>query len=57
MEDDRRLTLEELEQRHPRLIPALREHPHVGWVLVRSAKQGPLVLGREGVHHLADGTI
>ena len=57
MEDDRRLTLEELEQRHPRLIPALREHQHVGWVLVRSAKQGPLVLGREGVHHLADGTI
>ena len=57
MEEDRRLTLEELEQRHPRLIPALREHPHVGWVLVRSAERGPLALGREGIHHLADGTI
>ena len=57
MEEDRRLTLEELDQRHPRLIPALREHPHVGWILVHSAKQGPLVLGAGGVHHLADGTI
>ena len=34
MEEPRRLTLEEIEERHPRLIPALREHPHVGFVLV-----------------------
>jgi uncharacterized membrane protein YvlD (DUF360 family) len=37
MEEKRRLTLEELAERHPRLLPALREHPHVGWLLVRSA--------------------
>jgi uncharacterized membrane protein YvlD (DUF360 family) len=57
MEERRRLTLEELEARHPSLIPALREHPHVGWLLVRSSEHGPLVLGSSGVHHLADGRI
>ena len=33
MEEPRRLTLEEIDDRHPRLIPALREHPHVGCCL------------------------
>ena len=33
MEEPRRLTLEEIELRHPRLVPALRSHPHVGFVL------------------------
>ncbi len=28
-------------ERHPRLLPALREHPHVGWLLVRSSERGP----------------
>ena len=40
MEERRRLTLEEIEERHPRLIAALREHPHVGWLLVRSREHG-----------------
>lgn len=57
MEDKRRLTLEEISERHPRLIDALREHPHVGWLLVRSREHGPLALGGGGVHHLADGRI
>ncbi len=56
-EEPRRLTLEEIEERHPKLIPALREHPHVGWLLVRSSEQGPLVLGPRGVRRLADGTL
>ena len=45
MEEPRRLTLEEIDERHPELLPALREHPHVGWVLVRSAEHGAVVLG------------
>src|SRR4051812_39294351 len=57
MEEPRRLTLEEIEERHPRLIPALREHPHVGVVLARSAEHGPVAIGPRGVHHLADGTV
>ena len=57
MEEKRRLTLEEIDERHPRLIPALREHPHVGWLLVRSAEHGALVLGPSGTRHLADGRV
>ncbi len=57
MEETRRLTLEEIESRHPALIPALREHPHVGWLLVRSEEHGPLALGGKGVHYLADGRV
>jgi hypothetical protein len=57
MEEARRLSLEEIEERHPRLISALREHPHVGWVLVRSASDGPVALGANGAHYLSDGRI
>jgi hypothetical protein len=57
MEESRRLTFEELEERHPDLLPALRSHPHVGWVLVRSAERGPLVLGADGLRVLAENRI
>jgi uncharacterized membrane protein YvlD (DUF360 family) len=57
MEEPRRLTLEELDERHPRLISALRAHPHVGWLLVRSSKRGPVVLGSAGAHYLDDGAV
>jgi uncharacterized membrane protein YvlD (DUF360 family) len=52
MEEKRRMTLEEIDERHPQLIPALREHPHVGWLLVRSAKDGAVVLGAGGTRYL-----
>jgi uncharacterized membrane protein YvlD (DUF360 family) len=53
-----RATLEELEQRCPRLLPALASHPGVGFVLVRSAERGPLVLGPGGgVRELATGRV
>src|SRR5512133_663026 len=57
MDERRRMTLEEIEKRHPRLIPALREHPHVGWLLVRSAKDGPVALGARGVRYLTDDRV
>ena len=57
MEEPRRLTLEEIEERHPDLIRALREHPHVGWLLVRSGSDGAVVLGGNGVRYLADGRV
>ena len=53
----RRLTLEEIERLHPRLVPALRDHPHIAFLLVRSSAHGPLALGAHGVHHLADGRV
>jgi hypothetical protein len=57
MEERRRLTLEELDARHPQLVPALRAHPHVGWLLVRSSEHGAVALGASGAHYLADGRI
>jgi hypothetical protein len=57
MNEQRRLTLEELNERHPELVPALRNHPHVGWLLVRSSEHGAVALGARGMHYLADGLI
>jgi uncharacterized membrane protein YvlD (DUF360 family) len=57
MEERRRLTLEEIEARHPRLLSALREHPHVGWLLVRSSEHGAVVLGGRGARYLSDGHV
>jgi uncharacterized membrane protein YvlD (DUF360 family) len=57
MEERRRLTLEEIDERHPDLLPALRSHPDVGWLLVRSSEHGPVVLGGGGAHYLADGRV
>jgi uncharacterized membrane protein YvlD (DUF360 family) len=57
MEESRRLTLEEIDERHPQLIGALREHPHVGWLLVSSSERGPLALGDGGERRLDDGSI
>ena len=57
MDVGRRMTLEEIESRHPQLLPALREHPHVGWLLVRSERDGPVVLGARGARYLNDGRL
>ncbi len=57
LEENRRLTKEEIDERHPRLLQTLRAHPHIGWLLVRSATDGPLALGPSGVHYLADGRV
>ena len=55
--EQRRLTLEEIDAQHPKLVPALREHPHVGWLLIRSERQGALVLGPRGTRFLATGEV
>ena len=57
MDTPRRLTLEEIEDRHPRLIGTLREHPHIGFLLVRSAAHGPVALGASGTNYLAEGRV
>src|SRR5256884_1299580 len=57
LEERRRLMREEIEARHPRLLPALRDHPHVGWLLVRSERDGPVALGANGTHYLAEGRV
>jgi uncharacterized membrane protein YvlD (DUF360 family) len=57
MEEQRRLTLEEIEERHPDLIPALREHPHVGFVLARSSEHGAVAVGPRGIRYLDDDRV
>jgi uncharacterized membrane protein YvlD (DUF360 family) len=57
MEERRRLTMEEIDERHPELLPALRAHPHVGWLLVRSSEHGAVALGANGAHYLAQGRV
>jgi hypothetical protein len=52
-----RLSLEELAARFPRLVPGLASHPGIGFVLVRSARRGPLAVGARGVHELATGRV
>jgi uncharacterized membrane protein YvlD (DUF360 family) len=57
MEEKRRLTAEEIAQRHPELLGALGEHPDIGFLLVRSSEHGPLALNSRGVHYLAEGRV
>ncbi|MGV9248263.1 alkaline phosphatase family protein [Streptomyces sp. NPDC003710] len=55
-----RMSREEIDRRHPALLPTLADHPGVGFVLVRSEEHGGVVLGAHGaeipVDRLADGT-
>ena len=57
MDEPRRLTMEEIDERHPDLIPALRAHPHVGWLLVRSGEHGAVALGARGANYLSEGRV
>jgi uncharacterized membrane protein YvlD (DUF360 family) len=57
MEAEGRMTLEQLSARHPDLLRAVSEHPHVGWVLVLSEQHGPVVVGAAGTHYLSDGRV
>jgi uncharacterized membrane protein YvlD (DUF360 family) len=52
-----RVTLERLEVLHPRLVEALREHPGIGFLLVRSERRGALVIGERGVNYLAEERV
>jgi uncharacterized membrane protein YvlD (DUF360 family) len=47
-----RCTAEEIADRYPELIPTLVDHPGIGFVLVRTADRGSVVMGREGVRWL-----
>ena len=52
-----RVTLEQLEATYPGVIPALREHEGIGFVLVRTERDGSVALGKAGVHHLETGEV
>lgn len=54
-----RMTREQLDRRHPALLPTLANHPGIGFLLMGSAEHGSVVLGAGGVEvpvvELTDG--
>ncbi|MEV4701773.1 phage holin family protein [Actinoplanes sp. NPDC049316] len=52
-----RVPVEQIEERYPALLTGLIEHPGIGWVLVRSRRYGPVVLGRAGRNLLERGRV
>ena len=52
-----RLTMEDLDEAYPHLLPGLTGHPGIGWVMVRTRARGPVVLGPSGRHFLATGRV
>ena len=52
-----RVTLEQLEELHPRLLPALLDHPGIGFILARSEHHGAVVLGPAGTRYLDEDRV
>ena len=52
-----RLTAEEIETAYPGLLAELASHPGIGFVCTRTSSDGPVVLGRDGVHRLGSGQV
>jgi hypothetical protein len=52
-----RASLETIATRYPGLVRDLVDHPGIGFALVRSETFGPMAIGRQGIHYLADGRI
>ena len=54
---DHRLTLEEIEAAYPVLVPALAQHPGIGFLMIRSGEHGPVVIGGDGIRVLEDDRV
>jgi uncharacterized membrane protein YvlD (DUF360 family) len=53
----KRATKEEIDAAFPEVIPGLASHESIGFILVRSEKDGAMVIGANGVYHLEDDRI
>jgi uncharacterized membrane protein YvlD (DUF360 family) len=56
-DSDRRLTLEEIDDRYPDLVAGLVAHPGVGFVLVQTAAHGPVVISATGRRIIDTGDV
>jgi hypothetical protein len=56
-EHERRLSFEQIKTLYSDLIPGLAQHEGIGFIMVRSDEHGPMVIGSEGVHYMADGSL
>ena len=52
-----RLTVEQINEAHPRLLDTLASHPGIGYVMVRSQEHGALAIGGAGQRRLSDDAI
>ena len=52
-----RLSVEEIESLHPRLLDTLKSHPGIGFVMVRADEGGAVVLGPNGSRRLRDDRV
>ena len=52
-----RMTKEQIDEAFPAVLPGLREHELVGFVMVHSEKDGPVVLGSQGTYYLQDDRV
>jgi hypothetical protein len=52
-----RVTRQRIDEIHPGLLETLRRHPGIGFVLVRDAERGGIVLGPGGSRVLATGAV
>lgn len=52
-----RLSYEEMILTYPNLIPGLVNHPGIGFILVNSSINGPLVIGADGIYYLDSDKI
>jgi hypothetical protein len=52
-----RVTRERLDELHPHLLATLREHPGIGFAMVRSERDGAVALGARGTYFLDDDRV
>jgi uncharacterized membrane protein YvlD (DUF360 family) len=52
-----RMTFEQIQNTYPELLIGLQSHPGIGFILVRTETQGDIVIGKHGVHYLADDHV
>ena len=51
------LTLEEIMEEFPGLLPGLVEHPGVGFIMIHSSQMGAIVIGKKGKIYLSTGDV
>ena len=52
-----RMTMEQINEAFPAVLPGLAKHEGVGFVMVRSEEHGPVVIGANGMYFLTDDRI
>jgi hypothetical protein len=54
---DHRMSLEEIDEAFPEVVPGLVAHEGVGFAMIRSEKDGAVVIGENGRYYLEDDRI